>query len=469
MFSLYSASTSMNCFTSSTVKKCRATSSIAPRHAKRGRSVIVPGGTLHAAAGALAVRQLHLDRGGEQLPQRLRAAEHAGGRRARDAHRVRADRELIAFVAERPLAAKPEHDRTARRRCVARRDGNRARRRYAQQRGEHLPGARELAFPAGTTMLVVAVTLNGEPLPAVTVTGSGTSRWSLSDASGVSAGGRVSAVAAGAGAGVAAGAGVVATGVGRQAATAQLSAMAAWTRAGVWTRLIISNRRSAAAVFGGTVKVSPGPERGKASPNASAARYRRGSSSFSSAANSRSSRRGARTVRRRTGRGAALPCALPAPLVPRDQSSRTVITSSASAARRAPPRTLRPPPWSSRGRADETEFGADREHPEVPHVGIFRLEPNAAEQRPVGRVSIVSSTAPGRELRSARSMSASVRCHPPCRLPSSTPRGTNHLERRSSPSVAMASRSDSRATETCMSDSLPSDVECATEPAPIAG
>jgi hypothetical protein len=50
MFILYIASTSMYCFTSSTVKKCRATSSIAPRHANLGRSVICPAGTVHTAA-----------------------------------------------------------------------------------------------------------------------------------------------------------------------------------------------------------------------------------------------------------------------------------------------------------------------------------------------------------------------------------------------------------------------------------
>src|SRR5688572_19668984 len=46
-FSLYSASTSMNCFTSSTVKKCRATSSMEPRHPKRGRSAMVMAGIVH--------------------------------------------------------------------------------------------------------------------------------------------------------------------------------------------------------------------------------------------------------------------------------------------------------------------------------------------------------------------------------------------------------------------------------------
>jgi hypothetical protein len=119
----------------------------------------------------------------------------------------------------------------------------RHRRRHAQQAGA------SSALPAGTTMLVVAPSVNGAPLPAVTVSGSGTNRCALSDASGVSIGGGVSAVAATAGAGAVAGgvadagttvgAGVVVTGVGRQAATAQLSAMAAWTKAVVGKRLVI--------------------------------------------------------------------------------------------------------------------------------------------------------------------------------------------------------------------------------------
>src|SRR5688572_3700963 len=37
----------MNCFTSSTVKKCRATSSMEPRHPKRGRSAMVTAGIVH--------------------------------------------------------------------------------------------------------------------------------------------------------------------------------------------------------------------------------------------------------------------------------------------------------------------------------------------------------------------------------------------------------------------------------------
>jgi hypothetical protein len=40
----------MTCFTSSTVKKWRETSSIMPRHAKRGRSVTRPAGAVHALA-----------------------------------------------------------------------------------------------------------------------------------------------------------------------------------------------------------------------------------------------------------------------------------------------------------------------------------------------------------------------------------------------------------------------------------
>ena len=187
MFSLYSASTSMNCFTSSTVKKCRATSSIAPRHAKRGRSVIVPGGT-STRRRAPSVRQLHLDRRGEQLSQRLHAAEHAGRRRAGDAHRVRADRELIAFVAERRLAAEPEHDRAARRRGVARRDGDRARRRDAQQRGEHLSGARQLGVPRRNDDARRRRDRERRAAARRDREGSGTSRCALNDA-GISEGG----------------------------------------------------------------------------------------------------------------------------------------------------------------------------------------------------------------------------------------------------------------------------------------
>ena len=89
----------MNCLTSSTVKKCRATSSIAPRQAKRGWSVICPAGTVHAPPPDACL--LGLDRRRQELAKGLDAVEETGRRRGDDAHGVGRDRELVAFAAER--------------------------------------------------------------------------------------------------------------------------------------------------------------------------------------------------------------------------------------------------------------------------------------------------------------------------------------------------------------------------------
>ena len=133
---LVSAIRSTNRLTSATPKKCRATSSIAPRQAKRGRSSIFP------SAGATAVPSRRaLDLGGEELPQRLHAVEEAGRARARHASRRPVRVQPVALVAERPSLGSSE-DRDA-----VRGNGTRARRRAG---GIRSPGAgcgEEIARP----------------------------------------------------------------------------------------------------------------------------------------------------------------------------------------------------------------------------------------------------------------------------------------------------------------------------------
>src|ERR687894_620473 len=69
----------MYCFTSSTVKKCRATSSIPPRQAKRGRSTRRPGGTDQALAILIALCSASMPAGNS-----CRGGRH-GGRHGHDA------------------------------------------------------------------------------------------------------------------------------------------------------------------------------------------------------------------------------------------------------------------------------------------------------------------------------------------------------------------------------------------------
>ena len=95
--------------TSSTPKKCRATSSIVPRHANRGRSWIVPRGIRHGpgcrtSASIVAGRSCR----SVWLPQKSPT-----GRRAVRVTRVRVDDEPVALVAERPVAGGEREDDVA--------------------------------------------------------------------------------------------------------------------------------------------------------------------------------------------------------------------------------------------------------------------------------------------------------------------------------------------------------------------
>ena len=145
MFILYSASTSMYCFTSFTVKKCRATSSIAPRHSNRGRSVIWPAGTVHCARRPKLIC--------DSIPagRSCRSVCVPRNSPAGDAARICTEsaltRQLITFLAERRRPAESQRDRAGRRRRVALRDRVRERRRRPHDHRELLGDPLHLGVP----------------------------------------------------------------------------------------------------------------------------------------------------------------------------------------------------------------------------------------------------------------------------------------------------------------------------------